>query len=798
MKIIKRILLGILALILLVAIGLFIYLQSQKPVYSGEIILEGLTNEVEVLYDDYGVPHIYAQNDEDAYYALGYVHAQDRLFQMEMLRRAAGGRLAEILGPDLLKIDKLFRTLGLNEFAKTNAKEFLGSDTTAYQREALAYQKGINEFIRNGKTPLEFTIIGIPKEEFKPEDIYLAIGFMSFGFAEGIRVDPILEKINETFGTDYLQDFYPDSASIERIRNFKNDSIRTSPDQLISAINEALALIPVPMLEGSNGWVVSPEKSKTGAPILANDTHIGFGQPAVWYEAYIEYPGFRFYGHHIAGIPFGLLGTNQRGGWGLTMFENDETDFFVEELNPQNKNEVKFKGQWEPLSLRQEIIKVKGKEDVVLDVQSSRHGPIINQIVDEVNNESAPVSLSWVLTQLPNRALEAAYWLNHSTSLEDTKKAASLFTSPGLNVMYGDVDGNIAWWAVARLPVRPPHVQSKLFLNGASGDDEYLGYYDFSKNPQAINPPWGYVYSSNNQPEPVEGVTYPGYYYPRARAHRIVSLLEGTDKFSAEDMKKINLDVISETAPKVARVIAGELKKLNKDDYLEIISILENWNGDHQKEDIAPSVYYTILSHILYLTIPDEIGDASFHGLLNSSVMKGAYLKFLENESSPWWDNVNTKEVTETRGFIFEKAAKKSVALLKAKFGNKPEDWAWKKMHTLTHNHPLGAVKPLDKVFNVGPYEVPGGIEVLNNLMFTLDTLGHFPVTSGPALRKVTDFNDIESGFTVSPTGQSGNVMSEYYDDEAEMYATGKFRGMLMNRDEIQKKTSGKLLLKPN
>lgn len=795
MRIIKKVFVLLVSILILVIAGLVIYLQFQKPVYSGELTLTGLKDKVEVLYDDYGIPHIYANNEEDAYFALGYVHAQDRLFQMEMLRRAAGGRLSEILGSDLLKIDKLFRTLGLNEFAEKNAELFLSADTAAYQKEALSYQKGINEFIHNGPTPLEFTIIGIPKTEFEPKDIYLAIGFMSFGFAEGLRVDPVLQKIKTQLGGEYLYDLNIESPpDAQRIKSFKGEPLVT--DQLIATINEALDLLPVPMLTGSNGWVVSSSKSESGKPILANDTHIGFGQPAVWYEAHIEYPGFSFYGHHIAGIPFGLLGNNRQSGWGLTMFENDETDFFTEIVNPNNRDEVKFKGEWESVEPRIEVIKIKDEEDILFEVRSTRHGPIVNGIIDEVNEGDPIVSLTWMLNEHANKALEAAYLLNHSTSIADTRKAASLFSSPGLNVMYGDAEGNIAWWAVAKLPIRPTHVEPKLFLNGASGEDEYLGYYDFDKNPQSINPPWGYVYSSNNQPDSVEGILYPGYYYPKSRAGRIVSLLEQKEKLSTNDMRAINLDVMSTTAPLVAKEIAGVLRQLNKSEYTPIINLMEIWNGDHQLNDIAPSVYYALLSHILYLTMPDEIGGPAFKALLNSSVMKSSYLKLLSNDSSRWWDNTKTKSI-ESRSMIFDLAAKKSIEMLQAKYGNDMKQWTWNKMHSLTHSHALGSVKPLNKIFNVGPFEVPGGIEVLNNLMFTLDTLGQYPVISGPALRKVTDFAYIENGFTVSPTGQSGNWMSSHYDDQAQMFATGQTRKMLMNKTEIKSIAKNQLLLKP-
>jgi len=806
MKVTKKILLGLLALTLILAIGIFFYLRAQKPTYNGELTLNGLHEDVRVYYDNAGVPHLYANNADDAYLALGYVHAQDRLFQMEMLRRAASGRLAEVLGPDLIKVDKLFRTLGIAAFAKKQAEQFLQSDTADYQKAVRAYQKGVNEFIRNGKTPLEFTIIGIPKEEFTPQDIYLAIGFMAFGFAEGLQADPVLQKIKEELGDEYLKDLAVQTPiDAERIKNFHgpfktvtNKPVGTT-GSMITAIREALDQLPVPLFQGSNGWAISGDRTKSGFPILANDTHIGFSQPAVWYEAHIEYPGFSFYGHHLAGIPFALLGNNRSTAWGLTMFENDDTDFFIETPNPENPNQVKFKDGWEDLKTRTEIIKVKGSDDVVLEVKSSRHGPIINEIFDYGPATTQPVSLWWLLTQdVDNQVLEAAYRLGHASSIEEMQQAASMIAAPGLNVMYADVKGNIAWWAVAKLPIRPAHVQSKLFLDGASGNDEYLGFYDFSKNPHAINPPWGYVYSANNQPDSVEGVLYPGYYYPKSRAGRINTLLQENKKWTLEDIKTINLDAVSTTHPEVANEIAAVLKSFNEEKYTTLAEILNQWNGDHQSTDTAPSVYYNILSQIMFLSMNDELGTSAFKSLMETSIPKNSYPTYLRNDTSPWWDNVNTKAVKETRSDIIKRAAANALTILHETCGPNPEDWVWGKIHTLKHNHPLGAVKLLDNYFSVGPFPVDGGSEVINNLSFSLDTTGYYPVTSGPALRKITDFGDVDHGETVSPTGQSGNVTSAHYQDQAEMFANGKFRLMMMNKKEIEEQSNNVLLLKAN
>ncbi len=798
MKLLKRILIGLVSLVLLVVLSMYLYLQTTKPSYSGELTLTGLHTSVEVLYDDYGVPHIYAQNDEDAYFALGYVHAQDRLFQMEMLRRAAGGRLSEILGPDMLKTDKFFRTLGINQFAKEHAEKFFSTDTSDFQRAALAYQGGINEYVRTGKTPLEFSIIGIPKSEFTPVDMYLAAGFVSFGFAEGIRADPVLEKIKTELGEEYLKDLAVQTpGDAVRIKSFHGPVKKFATDSLIASLSEALDKIPVPVWSGSNGWVIAGSRTASGLPILANDTHMKFGQPAVWFEAHLEYPGFSFYGHHLAGIPFGVLGNNRFCGWGLTMFENDDADFFTETVNPENADQVKFMGQWENLSIREEIIKVKGEKDVILSVKSSRHGPLINGIMNDVVPDTSPVSLSWMPNRITNKFLQAVYQLNHAASFAEAEKSAALFATPGLNLMYGDVAGNIAWWAVANLPIRPAHVSSKFFLDGASGNDEYLGFYAFSKNPQAINPPWGYVYSANNQPDTVDGILYPGYYYPRSRAGRIVELVSQDKQWTTEDMKKINLDVTSSMHADIAKEIALALQLTSHPEFKELADILNQWNGEHEVSDIAPSVYYDLLSQIMFLAMKDELGATAYKTLISTSIPKNSYQLFIQNDSSPWWDDVRTLNKKETRVDIVLLAAQHTLDLLHATSGKKPEDWTWGKIHTLTHNHPLGVVKPLDRLFNVGPLAVPGGSEVLNALDFELDTTGFFPVMSGPALRKITDFADLNNGETISPTGQSGNVMSQYYDDQAEMYAVGKFRKMLMGEESIRSNSRNRLMLKP-
>ncbi len=796
MKIAKRIVIALAILVLVAAVGGYLYVQSTAPVYEGSVTLAGLKGDVEVYYDDYGVPHIYATTLEDAYFGLGYVHAQDRLFQMEILRRAAGGRLAEVLGKDLVPTDKLFRTLGINQFAEAHTQKFLSSDTAEFQRAAFSYQKGINSYVRNGKTPIEFTLMGIPKTEFVPADIYRVIGIMAFGFAEGIQIDPMLEKIRTELGDAYLKDLAVQTPpKSERIKSFGRTSTPPGNEKLITAIQEGLDNLPIPLWVGSNGWVIAGERSASGEPILENDTHMGYSQPAVWYEAHLEFPGHRFYGHHAAGVPFGFLGNNAFCGWGLTMFENDDTDFFREEINPENPNQVKFAGQWEDLSVREEVIQVKGEDDVVLTVKSSRHGPLFNAIMEESVPSPTPVALWWELHHQTNYALQAVYELNHATSFAQAQHAVSTMTAPGLNVMYGDNEGAIAWWAAARLPVRPAHVNSKFFLDGASGKDEYQGYYDFSRNPHAINPPWGFVYSANNQPDTVGGIYFPGYYYPRSRSGRIVELLTEEKLWTPDEVRKVNLDVTSRMHTDIAQQLSAVLTASGDARFSEMAGVLKDWKGEMKTSDIAPSIYFNLLAQTMYRAMIDELGWPAYQAFNNTSIARNTWEILVASESSPWWDDVKTTDKTETRTDIVIRAAEKSLALLQQHGGPTMQDWTWEKYHLLKHPHALGAVKALESYFSVGPFGVPGGSEVINNMHFDLDTTGVFECDGGPALRKVTDFANVENGMTVSPSGQSGNFLSPHYKDQAEMYVKGEVRKMMMNREEIVAKSKRLLLM---
>ncbi len=788
----KKFLAFLVSLILIIVIAAYFFLQSTKPTYRGQLNLEGLKEKVEVKYDTYGIPHIYAQNEEDAYMALGYVHAQERLFQMEMIRRVATGTLSEILGADLLDVDKLFRTLGVKEKSKELAKQFNATNST-HKLAAQAYYKGINDFIKNGPTPIEFTIIGIPKREFSIEDAYNAGGYMALGFAEGFKADPAISQLVEEHGQAYLEDLL--FTSTEQTTYIYNSP--TIDSSKLTSLAKVINQIPIPLIVGSNSWIIGSERSKSGKPIFENDTHIAYSQPSVWFEAHLEYPGMSHYGHYLAGIPFSLLGHNKLAAIGMTMFENDDVDFYLEKENPKNANQIWRINSWEELTERTEVIEIKDAEPETITVRSSSHGPIVNDIFFKDSKNKSPYSVWWSFLHYNNDLMDALYKLNHIASLDDARKGASLIEAPGLNIMYADTAGNIAWWASATLPIRPPHVNTKLVLDG-TGKDDILGYYDFSKNPQAENPEWGYVYSANNQPDSVDGVLYRGYYYPRDRAGRIVELIKAKPSgWTPEYSQIMTADVTSPVQVEVAQTIVALIKESKVAIPQEVLSLLENWDGDHQINDIEPSIHYTIQGWLQYYMLGDELGNENLKALNGTSTLKTSFLHLIQNKESVWWDDVTTPE-TETRLDIISTSVNSALKTLERNYGStNPGDWKWGEIHTLTHNHPLGEVKALKKYFSVGPIPIMGGREVINNQGHNLDTTGIFNVIMGPAVRTVIDLSNMNGAVSINPTGQSGHFLSKHYDDQAQMFADVEFRPQLMDSVDVANGTKSILIFEP-
>lgn len=789
----------------------WVFFQSHSPKLRGKQNLAGLSGEVDVYFDDYGVPHIYAKNAADAYRTFGYVHAQDRLFQMEMMRRVGHGRLAEIFGEEFLKTDMFFRTLGTNRKAQREAADF-EKLPVKLQEHFTAYLSGVNAYIREGKKPLEFVLLGIDPEPFTVEDMYAIAGYIAYSFSQSLRVDPLVEQIAEKFGPRYLSgfdlaDLLPDTLGIEPLpsdslgpNKGQHDSMNTAYATVPAGFgighpaiqNFRLPLpddVPIPILEGSNAWVLAPSRTLSDKVIFANDTHIKYASPSVWYEAHIEYPGFGFYGNYLAGIPVALVGHSRSHAYGLTMFEDDDSDFFIERFARSDTGATVVSD-----TLTAPVIKIRetvayGDHDTTFTVYQTSNGVLINDFLPF--DYSEPIAMYWNYTAVETNLVRAFYSMQIARELEGFGEAVSTIGSPGLNVHYGDAAGNIALWAAGKIIKRPEGVGGKRFIPGHVDSLQYLGFYPFSQNPQIVNPDSGMVYSANQMHDSLEGGLYSGYYAPDTRFDRISVLLNKMKSATVDSVKTMTLDVVSKTEAAVAREIAVvildsdfELDKTSQ----KAIGSLRFWNGRHELSDVEPTIYYKVLYHILRRTFVDELGNTDFDNLMDSHhFLTRSYPKFITRDEFPWWDNVKTGGKSETRQTIFVEAFAKAIEELKSELGDNMEKWTWNRVHFIEHPHPFGTRALLKPLFNVGPFPAPGGVETINNSGFRFNGEGRYISNYGPAMRIIIDFADVENAVSVLPTGNSGNVLSPYYSDQAQMFVKGEFRKMMMNETEIKK-----------
>ncbi|EAR01533.1 penicillin acylase family protein [Maribacter sp. HTCC2170] len=796
MKKFKKIGLILLVILAIVVVIAGVSINSLAPTYEGQKDLSGLSSESEVYFDTYGVPHIYAQNETDAFRTLGYVHAQDRLWQMEVLRRIGTGRLSEVFGSKMLNTDKFFLSLGIDEATKTTVSQL--NENSPMVRLSQAYLDGVNEFVREGATPVEFYLTGLEKEPFELEDIYNTVGYMAFSFAMAHKTDPLISNIKDKLGAAYLEDLEIDvDTKTEWIQNHKEQKSDSILNDITAMVSDALGELSLPLFEGSNSWVIAPEKTKNGKVIFANDPHIGFSQPSVWYEAHISTPNYEKYGYHLGGVPFPLLAHDRKLAYGMTMFENDDVDFFYEETHPTEKEKYKGKNGWAAYETVTKKIKIKDSIEYEFSYKKTEHGPILNGIADQIKGER-PISMWWVYTQRENNVMDALYGISHALNIDEFKSELPKIHAPGLNIMYGDAEGNVAWWATAQLYKDDNSANTKVVLKDSSDLNAPERYLDFSENPQAINPPWKYVYSANNQPDSISGIQYPGYYLPENRAKRIVNLLEPKNDWAKEDVEEMITDVTSAVNPNVVDDLSKliDVKSLSED-YILKLDKLKAWNGEYKLNNVEPAIYHRWIFFFLKNTFSDELGQEMFKQLLSTHLHKRMIAPMATKAESVWWDNTLTEDKIESKSQIVNGSFIEALESLEKDYGPNLNDWTWDKVHTIEHPHPIGQVAALRSFFNVGPYPIHGTREVINNLAFPYDETGMYKVSAGPSTRRVIDFSDVENSMSILPTGQSGNPFSEHYEDQAEMYVNGKFRKMLLNEKEIKETSKSLLTFKP-
>ncbi len=814
----------ILVLLILCGVLLYFLAYTRVPNHNRTVVHPSLTAEVNVIRDDWGVPHIKAENETDAYFALGYVMAQDRLVQMEIVLRLARGELAEILGPMAVPIDKLARTFQL----RANAERYVNERAAArpeIKAVADAFVAGINHRVDSEPAPFEFAVLHIPKRHYTPIDCLIVSAILPITFADGLRTDPLYTLIEERFhklGIQRdVQEIFPGYTKeppitvMETIDEAEAYLKAKQPQPRATATNDATSdglrefLKPVQMLTklfgpalGSNSWVLGPARTQSGKPILANDPHIAFTNPSIWYESHLTWGDMDVYGYFLPLIPFALIAHNHDRGWGLTMFENDDVDLYRETFDANNPNKVMYKGQWTDVKTTTETIKVRFGRDKTIAIRNTPHGPVITDLFRKLHKyEGSEIAMSWVWQHTQYTDMEALYDMNHAKNLEQFGTALEKITSPGLNVSYADREGNIAWWAAGIIPIRPKHVNHKRLLEGASGDDDILGYVPFDENPHLINPPSGCIVTANNKStvKPVGPIQdLEGYWQPSDRAGRIEQLLDAREKWNINDLRAVQIDDVAYNGPKMIEGIKDALEplaaRLNPLER-QALDILGKWDFAHGKGSTGAAIFQVLCDNLLKRILTDELGDDNFH-VFCMCTDHWNFLKYvIGNPASPYWDDCTTSTV-ETRTDMTLRALDDTIDILTRKLGPDMTKWAWGAIHTIEFKHPFGYAPLLGRIFNIGPFPAAGGAQLVNNMLYARGE-PPYSVVAGPSTRRLIDFADPEHSLTVLPTGNGGNFMGTHYSDQAPLFMTGQYREPHFTPKEIRKHQESAMKFRP-
>lgn len=803
MSLSSKILIGVVLTLAIVAVAgaiLSYYLITRSfPQTDGTVAVVGLDQEVHLYRDAYGVPHIVAQSEEDAYFAVGFVHAQDRLWQMELIRRAGMGRLAEIVGEPALKIDRMFRTLGLWKHA-----HMLSAQLDAQSRKLLErYAAGVNTFIasQKGKYPIEFDVLNLTPAPWHVEHSIMISRLMGWELNHARWVDVLLAELVERFGEAKAAEIFPswdDDAPLIIPDKLRGRGIATALEPLLEADAAYRSLLGAPGFSGgSNAWVVSGSKSVTGKPMLANDPHLILTSPARWYELHVVAPGLDVAGASLAGVPFVVIGRNRNIAWGVTNAMADDEDFYIEEVDSlEHPTRYRYNNEWWPIQREVDTILVKGGDPVVLTIYRTHRGPIVNRFEPTAQFAEHLISMRWTGHEVSNEA-KAFYLINKATNWKEFRDALRHFGLPAQNFVYADVDGNIGYRTGGLLPVRKEKGPT-LPYPGSTDEFDWKGFVPFERMPELVNPPEGFIATANNK---ILSDAYPyhisHHWEPPWRAERINELLRSQDKFSVHDFQRMQADVESPHAKEVVPLI---LQAYEKDDSVshetaEALTYLRNWDYRMKQDDVATSVFQSFFLNVVRNTFRDEMGErlAALYDTL-ASIPLTVTTRLLKEGTSSWFDNISTPQ-RETRDDIIRQSFDGALNDLKMLLGGELKEWQWGRLHKVEFNHLFSEVAVLRSIFNVGPFQTPGSHSTIWKGDFRLARpfINHV----GPSTRQIFDLADPNNTRAVTPPGQSGQLYHRHHKDQITLWLESAYRTMPMDREQFERTASHHLVLRP-
>ncbi len=799
---------SLLIILVISAFLIFRMFKSTTAQTEGEFYSANLGAQVEIYRDSLSVPYIVAKDENDAVFAMGFVHAQERLFQMDISRRAAEGRLSEILGPETLPFDKMFRTVGIHRFIRENYNKFDPKTISLLQR----YADGVNHYIKNfkGKLPVEFNVLGYDPYPWKPEHSLYIIRMMAWelniGWWEDLSFTHLVQVLGEERAKLLLPD-YPENAPV------------VVPKDIASLTPVGLDLVQTDRRYreyfgkggthiGSNNWVVSGGKSVSGKPVIANDPHLQFMAPGRWFAAVIKAGNLDVAGVSLPGVPMIVIGKNKNISWVLTNVMADDVDFYIEKVDMKKKTYT-VDGADRNLKRVKEVIKVKDSPDVLLEVYLTHRGPIMNQIhpyaiaSDDPYRFKSAISMRWMGLEFSDE-FKAFYGINTSANWEQFRKAVAGFTVPGQNFVYGDIDGNIGYICGSRLAVRGG--ASPMFaMDGSTSSNDWRGFVPADQMPSLFNPPQGYIASANNKTIK----SFPHYisnlWEPASRITRIHELLQSKPVHSPGDFMEYQIDI---TSP-YARYLTGYLiksfdnVKVNDKNLSAAISLLRNWDFSFDAYSQTPSIYSVFFKHLRKNIFADEMDKQLYNEYMYvANVPYRVVERIISDSANVLFDDRRTEKI-ETRETVLRKSLSDAVIELENKHGKDMSNWQWGMLHNVEFRHMFSSPGSIVNTFlNIGPYGIGGdGTTVMNGEYTMREYDGpaemlrteEFKNILGPSMRFIFDFARPDEYYFVMPGGESGNPFSTHYRDMTLNWVRGKY--YKIRTDPASIKRNEKLLI---
>ncbi|MGB5287578.1 MAG: penicillin acylase family protein [Ignavibacteriaceae bacterium] len=812
-----KVTIGIVAtLIIIFVVGGYIFyntLTASLPDYEGYLNVPALKEEVNVYFDSLAIPYIFAKYDEDAAFTLGYLHASERMFSMDMIRRAGEGRLSEIFGEETIPFDRMFRTVGIYRTAKMIKEKMNPEGLNLLE----AYSRGVNFYLEEykNKYPIEFDVLGYQPEEWKPEHSIIVIIMMAWELNLCWWTDLTFTELVQKLGEEKVKEIlpgYPQNAptiipaDIKKFAQINSNFIETD-----KAFRKFMGMTGTHL--GSNNWVVNSRMSASGKPIIANDPHLAYRAPGIWYAAVIKSTQWNAAGVTLPGVPGIVIGKNENISWTLTSIMTDETDFYFETLD-SSRTKYLLDGSWKDLIFIEDTIETRDGIREPIEIKFTHRGPIIsnihpyNFIFNKDESTYPPISMRWLGNEFSDE-MDAFLKINKAKNWSEFKSAVEKFNIPGQNFVYADREGNIGYAFGGALPIRPNNATTFVF-DGTSSKNDWKGFAPRNELPYLFNPSQNFIATANNKVIKDFKYHITNLWEPSSRIERITELLQSKSKHSVEDYMKYQEDIFSPYAKIFVPYILFAFKNVDvKDKNLEkSLQLLREWNFEMDKYQQAPAIFLTFFDNMMKNIYLDEMGEDLFNQyVFLANVPYRNILELLQNPFSDWFNDVKQNK-RKTRDDVIRQSLTDALDELESKLGKDVKDWQWGRLHTVTFKHAFSCASGLlDGVINIGPYEISGdGTTIFNTEYAFSESIEKYPLFRhepfdcelGPSMRFIYDFAQPDEFYLILTTGQSGNIFSDHYKDMTDLFLKGKYMNLKTDEKSVKVPENSLLRLLPN